>query len=122
MTARERRAGPAAAAPQASDATTWLRISVVLALPDVAHSVELCMRKGSTVEDAVAQSGLSQRYPGVPVGGLACGIWGRVVQPFSELVDGDRVELYRPLTADPKRDRRHRARIRRPHPNVIEKP
>jgi uncharacterized protein len=89
-----------------------LRILVVLALPDITHSVELWLSEGSTVEDAVARSGLAEHHPGINVSGLARGIWGKIVGPSTELAAGDRVELYRPLLADAKRDRRRRARRR----------
>jgi putative ubiquitin-RnfH superfamily antitoxin RatB of RatAB toxin-antitoxin module len=61
---------------------------------------------GSTVEDAASASGLAWDE-----GRL--GIYGKAVPPGTILRDGDRVEIYRPLVADPKELRRSRAAARR---------
>ncbi|MCO5111395.1 MAG: RnfH family protein [Burkholderiaceae bacterium] len=61
--------------------------------------------QGATVADALAassQQGLTL-WPGA-----ACGVWGRVVGLDWVLRAGDRVEMYRPLTVDPKTARRQR--------------
>lgn len=58
----------------------------------------------ATVADALAAAGWAQ--PGNPSAG--CGIWGRACASNSPLRDGDRVELYRSLTVDPKVARRER--------------
>jgi len=62
----------------------------------------------STVADAFAASGIEAQLPSdfVPA---ALGIFGRIVTPATRLHDGDRIELYRPLQADPKESRRRRA-------------
>jgi len=62
---------------------------------------------GSTVGDALAASGLGEAASG------RVGIYGRVVPAGVVLRDGDRVEIYRPLRADPKELRRARAAKRR---------
>jgi len=62
----------------------------------------------STVAEALAASGIADELPaGFEPAGL--GIFGRMVTPDTRLADGDRVELYRPLLADPKEARRRRA-------------
>jgi putative ubiquitin-RnfH superfamily antitoxin RatB of RatAB toxin-antitoxin module len=88
-----------------------LRVSVVLALPDRQEVVELELEEGSTVADAIAASGLAMRYPALEVERMPAGIWSRPRPPETRLKDGDRVELYRPLRADPKAQRRARARL-----------
>jgi putative ubiquitin-RnfH superfamily antitoxin RatB of RatAB toxin-antitoxin module len=62
----------------------------------------------ATVADAIVASGVESEY-GIDASALAVGIWSRPVAPTAPLKDGDRVELYRPLKADPKETRRRRA-------------
>ena len=65
---------------------------------------------GSTAGQAVAASGLLLRHRGGWFEPLRVGIWGRPVPPTQVLEAGDRVEIYRALTADPKEARRLRYR------------
>jgi len=86
-----------------------LRVEVVLALPRAAQRVLLQLPAGSTVGEAVARSGLlADDWAGFR--DLGFGVFGERREPASPLRDGDRVEIYRPLTADPKLARRQRAR------------
>ena len=57
--------------------------------------------EGATVADAIAASGI-ERDAGIAASEFACGIWSKPVALEASLREGDRVELYRPLTADPK--------------------
>ena len=84
-----------------------MRVEVVYALPQTQERVLLQLAPGSTVLDAIQASGLLQRQPQIEFG--RAGIWGRPVSPETGLRDGDRVEIYRPLIADPKDVRRERA-------------
>jgi len=71
----------------------------------VVHCCTVVLEPGSTVLQALEAC----RRAGVEVPPHAvCGIWGRVVAPDTVLRDGDRLELYRPLTVDPKEARRQR--------------
>lgn len=73
---------------------------------------ELWLEQGSTVGDAVAQSGILQEIAalgGPNLENYPTGIFGKKKPPDTLLRDGDRVELYRPLLADPKESRRRRA-------------
>lgn len=63
---------------------------------------------GATVADAIAVSGVEQAF-GIDVAALGAGIWSKPAARDAALRDGDRVELYRPLRADPKESRRRRA-------------
>lgn len=65
---------------------------------------------GTTVEDAVKHSGILRRIPSG--GSSAYGIFGHRVAPDHRLDDGDRIEIYRSLQADPRAARRARARAR----------
>jgi len=63
---------------------------------------------GSTAGDAIRLSGVAAEA-GIDADSLDVGIWSRVAGRSTVLRDGDRVELYRPLRADPKEARRRRA-------------
>jgi putative ubiquitin-RnfH superfamily antitoxin RatB of RatAB toxin-antitoxin module len=69
--------------------------------------VVLTVAEGRTVRDALVASGLLERHR-LPIDGLRCGIWGRRCGLSQELRNGDRVEIYRALTVDPKEARRQR--------------
>jgi uncharacterized protein len=86
-----------------------IRVDVVSALPMFARVVRLELEEGATVADALAASGMFAAAPEIDAVGLDVGIWGRRVLPTDRLHDRDRVEIYRPLTADPKTARRKRA-------------
>jgi len=88
-----------------------MRIEVVYALPQKQERILLDLPPGSTVLDAIQASGLLQRLPQIEFG--RAGVWGRPVSPETRLRDRDRVEIYRPLIADPKKARRERAAISR---------
>ncbi len=86
-------------------------VEVIFALPQRQERVALDLPNQSTALDAVAASGLSER---LPQGNLdRVGIWGKPVPPDTLLRDRDRVEIYRPLLADPKEIRRDRAANKR---------
>lgn len=89
-----------------------LRIEVVYAVADVQDLVALELGEGATARDAAQASGIPARH-GLAVAELALGIFGRRIAPEHALGDGDRVEILRPLAADPKEARRRRARSRR---------
>lgn len=79
-----------------------LRVEVVQALPGRQDRVVLELEAGATVRMALAAAGMPA--------GPAVGIYGRRTSLEARLVDGDRVEIYRPLQSDPKESRRRRAR------------
>ena len=89
-----------------------LRVSVALALPDRQEVTELELAEGATIADAVAASGIAERHPDIDVARLATGIWSRPRPADTPVRQGDRVELYRPLKADAKAQRRARAGLR----------
>ena len=86
-----------------------LHVTVVFCpAPGVTDAVALVLPAGTTAGQALARSGLGARHPGCER--LPLGIWGRVRPADTPLRDGDRVELYRALTVDPKEARRLRYR------------
>ena len=84
-----------------------LLVEVVHALPQRERTIRLSVPQGATVRDALEKSGL------LPLARGKVGIFGRVVRSDTPLKPGDRVEIYRPLAADPKEARRRRATRRR---------
>jgi putative ubiquitin-RnfH superfamily antitoxin RatB of RatAB toxin-antitoxin module len=86
-----------------------MRIVVVYAAPGIEAQVEVILAPGAVVADAVTASALIDRHDLVSTD-LTFAIYGQRVRPDTPLVDGDRIELLRPLLADPKELRRHRAR------------
>jgi putative ubiquitin-RnfH superfamily antitoxin RatB of RatAB toxin-antitoxin module len=87
-----------------------IRVDVVYALPAEQILLELEVEEGSTVEEAIEQSGILRRYPDIDSAHARVGIFGKPVRMETRLCDGDRVEIYRPLIADPKEARRARTR------------
>lgn len=86
-----------------------IRVEVVLAMPERQALVALDVATGTTVAEAIALSGLPQMFEGFELDLTRVGIFGRKVNPEQVLQAGDRVEIYRPLVADPKEVRRQRA-------------
>lgn len=87
-----------------------LRIEVVHALPDRAWRVPLQLPRGATVAQALQAADMPSRVPGLVVDPARLAIFGRRVGPEEPLQDGDRIEILRPLLADPMQARRDRAR------------
>lgn len=85
-----------------------MRISVVYALPERQAIAEIEVAEGTTVAEAVAQSGLSRQFPDIDAQPLACAIYGRAVAMASIVRGGDRIEILRALLIDPKEGRRSR--------------
>jgi uncharacterized protein len=79
-----------------------------------AEVVALDLPAASTVRDALAASGLLDRH-GLGIDAVLVGVWGRRCDLTRVLRDGDRVELYRTLTVDPKEARRLRYKGQRQH-------
>jgi len=89
-----------------------IRVEVVYALRQEQALVAFEVEEGASVRDAVDRSGLLLRYPEITLA-AGLGIFGKPVEPDRRLRDGDRVEIYRPLLADPKQARRERAERRK---------
>jgi hypothetical protein len=84
-------------------------LEVVYALPGVQRVVELQFAEGMTAIQAIEAAGLLQEFPELASRTLTLGIFGRVVPSTQLLRPGDRVEIYRPLRADPREARRRLA-------------
>lgn len=86
-----------------------ITVEVVYALPGNQMLVELSVVQGTTAREAIAQSGILKGFPQIDPDRQKIGIFGRAVKADVVLKAGDRVEIYRPLIADPKEARRRRA-------------
>lgn len=93
----------------------WFGVEVAFALPDNQRIVAIQVPPGTTMTEAVARSGIDRYFPATDLSACGMGIFSRLEKSPSTRVlhPGDRVELYRPLTIDPKEARRARvARLR----------
>ncbi|WP_145555033.1 RnfH family protein [Yersinia canariae] len=86
-----------------------IRVEVVYALPERQYLRTVFLEAGSTVEEAIRASGLLELRPDIDLVNNKVGVYSRTVKLADKLNDGDRVEIYRPLLADPKELRRQRA-------------
>jgi putative ubiquitin-RnfH superfamily antitoxin RatB of RatAB toxin-antitoxin module len=82
-----------------------MQVEVVLALPRRVQHVVVHLPAGATLRDALVASGLD-----LQIQNHTYGIFGKRAELDQPLAEGDRVEIYRPLTMDPKEARRLRAR------------
>lgn len=90
-----------------------ISIELVYALPDEQTLLRLTLPKGSTIRRGIAQSDILQRYPELQTqwdnGSLVAGIFGKKAPLDQALREKDRIEIYRPLIADPKEVRKRKA-------------
>jgi len=90
-------------------AETEIRVEVAYALPGRQSILSIKLPEGSTVEQAILASGIRDLYPEIDLNAQKVGIFGRLSGLDEVLKAGDRVEIYRPLKADPKEVRRRLA-------------
>jgi putative ubiquitin-RnfH superfamily antitoxin RatB of RatAB toxin-antitoxin module len=64
---------------------------------------------GATLEQAIRASGILEQFPDIDLAINKVGVFGKLGKLSDTLLDGDRVEIYRPLIADPKEVRKQRA-------------
>ncbi|MBT8433525.1 MAG: RnfH family protein [Gammaproteobacteria bacterium] len=84
-------------------------IEVAYATPDKQVILECEVEVGTTIREAVRQSGIKQHFPEIDLENCKLGVFSKPVAADYELNDGDRIEIYRPLIADPREIRRQRA-------------
>lgn len=90
-----------------------LRVSVVYLRPGRVFERSVALPGPATVGEAIEASGLRREVAELATGELAVGVFGELSGLAEPLNDGDRVEIYRPLTIDPKEARRIRVEVRR---------
>lgn len=88
---------------------TALNIEVAYALPNKQTILNVAVPSGSTIEEAIVLSGIQQIYPEIDLANNKVGIWSRAAKLTEVLKGGERIEIYRPLIADPKQSRMRRA-------------
>jgi len=90
--------------------TPLIRVEVAYARPERQEIFSLDVPEGTTAQAAVEASGILAAFPEIDLNQNRLGIFGGLIKPDQALRAGDRVEIYRPLKADPKEVRRQRAR------------
>lgn len=86
-----------------------INIEVVYALAQEQTLLKQQLPVGATVSEAVLASGMLDKHPEINLSTAKLGIFGKLTKGDTVLRDKDRVEIYRPLLADPKEVRRKRA-------------
>ncbi len=86
-----------------------IKIELVYALPTEQDLLRLEVPKGATIAEAVRLSGILEKHPEIDLEKGKFGIFGKLSKTDTALRERDRIEIYRPLIADPKEVRRKRA-------------
>ncbi|WP_322522007.1 RnfH family protein [Guyparkeria halophila] len=86
-----------------------MKAEVAYARPDVQLILEVDVAEGASVEEAIRLSGILERFPEIDLSNQKVGVFAKVAPLSQALREWDRVEIYRPLIADPKAARRQRA-------------
>ena len=86
-----------------------MKIEVAYALRNTQTLLELEVNEGATLKQAIKASGILDIYPQIDLSKDKIGIFGKIAKLDTKLRDKDRVEIYRPLIADPKAVRKDRA-------------
>lgn len=86
-----------------------IRIEVAYATSQKQLIVECHVEPGTPPREAMRRSGIDRHFAEIDMENCDIGIFGKAIAADYELQDGDRIEIYRPLIADPKEVRRQRA-------------
>ncbi|HRD67925.1 MAG TPA: RnfH family protein [Candidatus Competibacter sp.] len=86
-----------------------IRVEVAYARPDEQTIISLEVPEGTTLEHAIVQSRIQERFPEIQLQTAKVGVFGKMSKLSAITQPGDRVEIYRPLLADPKEVRKRRA-------------
>lgn len=86
-----------------------IQIEVAYALPDRQTLLSLKIDKEFTVLDAIRSSGIVDMHPEIDLDSVKVGVFSKLAKLTDTLHNGDRIEIYRPLIADPKEVRKQRA-------------
>jgi putative ubiquitin-RnfH superfamily antitoxin RatB of RatAB toxin-antitoxin module len=86
-----------------------ISVEVAYAKPEEQLILKLDVLPGTTLRQAIEQSGILERFPEIDLSQLKAGVFGKLKKLDQTLHEGDRVEIYRPLIADPKEVRKQRA-------------
>lgn len=86
-----------------------IEVEVAYAKPDEQLIISLQVAPGATLKQVIEQSGILDRFPEIDPAQLKAGVFGKLKKLDQAVREGDRVEIYRPLIADPKQVRKERA-------------
>ena len=92
-----------------SDQDNKIQIEVVFGLPKKQVLLNLSVEEGTTVEQAIVVSGMLTEFSEIDLSTNKVGIWNKAAKLTDILADLDRIEIYRPMIADPKEVRKRRA-------------
>ncbi|WP_176552309.1 RnfH family protein [Testudinibacter sp. TR-2022] len=91
------------------DTADKMTIQIAYALPNSYFLQSYQVEPGTIIQNAILQSGILEQYKEIDLRSNTVGIFSRLAKLTDVLQDGDRIEIYRPLLADPKEIRRKRA-------------
>lgn len=86
-----------------------IHIEIAYGTPQQQMILELDINPGTSPREAVIESSIDQYFPEIDKQNCDIGIFGKAIRPDHEMENGDRIEIYRPLIADPKEVRKRRA-------------
>ena len=86
-----------------------IQVEVAYALPQQQVIMPVKLAADATVEEAIKRSGILEKFPEIKLAEFKVGIFSKLTKLETVLRDKDRIEIYRPLIADPKEVRRQRA-------------
>jgi putative ubiquitin-RnfH superfamily antitoxin RatB of RatAB toxin-antitoxin module len=86
-----------------------ITVEVAYAKPEKQSMITLQVKPGTTLLEAIKLSGMLEQFPEIDLDEAKVGIFSKISPPDTVLREKDRVEIYRPLIADPKESRRKRA-------------
>lgn len=90
-------------------AETQIQVEIVYARPGEQVLEQFNVPVDATIESVIHQSGFLERFPEIDLGSNKVGVFGKATPLSAKLTEGDRIEIYRPLIADPKEARKKRA-------------
>lgn len=86
-----------------------IHVEVVYALPQAQRVIKLAITPDTQACEIIEKSGVLELYPEIDLKKNKVGVYSRNIKLSTTVRDGDRIEIYRPLLADPKEIRRKRA-------------
>jgi len=86
-----------------------INVEVIYALPKEQITFTISVEQGTTAQQAIEASGILAKYPEIELNKNKLGVYSRLIKLDTVMADGERIEIYRPLIADPKEMRKRRA-------------
>ena len=86
-----------------------LNVEIVYAMPEKQTLLSFEVEEGTTLDQAIGLSGIQTHYPDLDFSEMKVGLFGKLTPRTHVMREKDRIELYRPLLADPKEIRKQRA-------------